>query len=1153
MNLRPKRIADVALLEARGTKRLARFWTFVFVLSLCSIMGYAISCMYLGSVAPTSPSLGAGTPLYLLGSIEPTFFLLFQAAVLFLLFDSSQQHSRSRIEEVLNAKPVSNIEYLLGRVLGISGLVWLVVVVNVLAMQIYGVIANATNFDFGGTFQVHSLINLLLLDVPATLLFWGALVVFLSQILRFRILVVAVGLAGQLAWFTLVLEVPYSLLGIFTPSSNDTLFVSDLIPEFASWPSICIRLATLFLAGALVVFAAILSRRWENTRLPVILPATGVLLVASVATYSLGASSVVDHFNASHKWRELHANYNWNQQIDVTDITGGVRIDPGRRLDIDLTVRFFITNSDGSPLVFTLNPGMNIEEQSLDGEEIDFSFQNGLLELQIPLQTSRTTVHSLRIVASGIPDPRFAYFDGHFDYIATSDVQKTAVSAFGRDGSVFHRNFVALTPGTYWYPRPGVVNNSYESPRGGKDYFDLDLDVDLVSRDWTLIGTGVESVPNETRKFHVNPSSPVAEIGLLASDYRTESFQIDDLEFSLHLHKRHARNLPVLSLVEEAFRTELGELLNLLTRHDLDLVHKSLAFAEVPRRLRTVSGGWRMDSADNLPGLILVKEHGFPTARLGKILDQIDRSETETSHSQEIQLEVLSNYFQMGLAGDNPWASLPKRLWTDATSATGEFSPVLDQIMLSLVSMVTREELHPFSIYWANNVLDMAQISPFGASLGVESLIEDSHSQGAWRTLQRLEDEYRTRVSVWNNATSVALSELPTLNGNKHDLELLLLKCSAVAKALLSLNGADKIEEWLGAVRKQHAGGNFTHSDLIATAKTHEITVDPFLTDWIRSPNAPGYVISPMTISRMKDNENGDPQYQTSVQLRNTGDVAGYVRLRFPNESSRDWRFPVLTDSEAVRVNPHTSKTINLVTGYEPRLVHLDPGFSLNRNEIALTRSSPSVEERPDSEIDAFEADSSWQPEEDAGIIVDDLDSGFVVFQDPPNLNRQNRVGPLGWLRDPRMAGELDNGLPFYSNNFYLFEYRWSRGVWHRLTAEGGYGEYRTTAAHIWVPRGQELPKAIFQAQIPESGNWQLEYHFPQTTTFQWMRDGIYRLNVTDGSASNSVSIGLVDLKKGWNKIGEYDLSAGMVHVEFVGASNIGRAIADAIKWTKAG
>ena len=104
----------------------------------------------------------------------------FQFAVLFLAFDTGHVHNRDRIIEVLDSKSITNFEYLAGRVFGIAGLLWLVAATNICVMQLLGLISITTNIGIADTIEWYSLINLLVIDGPATLLAWCSIVVFLS-------------------------------------------------------------------------------------------------------------------------------------------------------------------------------------------------------------------------------------------------------------------------------------------------------------------------------------------------------------------------------------------------------------------------------------------------------------------------------------------------------------------------------------------------------------------------------------------------------------------------------------------------------------------------------------------------------------------------------------------------------------------------------------------------------------------------------------------------------------------------------------------------------------------------------------------------------------------------------------------------------------
>ena len=141
-------------------------------------------------------------------------------------------------------------------------------------------------------------------------------------------------------WFFLVLNTSYSLLEIVSPSSNDSLLVSDLLPQLASLPVIAIRTATILAVIALIAFGALIWRRQNSdSQLEKYLP-LGVCLCVGTILFAWSSSSVMSDHTASEKWRTVHENHEWDDRIDVDAITGSVKIDPKQHLSANLTINF---------------------------------------------------------------------------------------------------------------------------------------------------------------------------------------------------------------------------------------------------------------------------------------------------------------------------------------------------------------------------------------------------------------------------------------------------------------------------------------------------------------------------------------------------------------------------------------------------------------------------------------------------------------------------------------------------------------------------------------------------------------------------------------------------------------------------------------------
>ena len=330
---------------------------------------------------------------------------------------------------------------------------------------------------------------------------------------------------------------------------------------------------------------------------------------------------------------------------------------------------------------------MRIDEIQLNGSPPNFTFQNGLLVMTAPTPLEPDKTHNLQIVAHGVPDERFAYFDSALDYLRLPGVSNQTISLLGAKGSVYSAKYVALMPGVYWYPVPGPVRGDYLFAQKGLDYFDLDLSVELVSKDWQLVGTDAIAEASEgTNLYRVSPATPIHEIGLFASEFESASIEIEGITFNMYLHKRHASNLHLLDEFSDAMKTVVESHLQPFSEYGLTLPYRTLSFVEVPRQLRTVGGGLAHEFFRDTTGYRTVKGTRLPNYALGPRAERLNTREQDEDTIAEASLTLLLDYFRYGVATDNPWSSLPERLWSHRISARGEYANELDQIVLSLIS-----------------------------------------------------------------------------------------------------------------------------------------------------------------------------------------------------------------------------------------------------------------------------------------------------------------------------------------------------------------------------------------------------------------------------------------------------------------------------------
>ena len=357
-----------------------------------------------------------------------------------------------------------------------------------------------------------------------------------------------------------------------------------------------------------------------------------------------------------------------------------------------------------------------------------------------------------------------------------------------------------------------------------------------------------------------------------------------------------------------------------------------------------------MDTLSALPGVVLMKAQGFPRTQFNLALEFAgrDRSPEEVA---AWHVELLSQYFAMGLGSDNLWTTVAEQMWSHTTAAIGQYAVALDQVVLKLLASPTKTPSGFFSIYSTFHVANTTAVSPYTLMYGSDP---DGWTPSQFETREE-EIRYGVRPSLWRHMESNGLSGLPSTHGVRRDLELMLLKSSLIAIGLLSANDWEQIASWLSDFRHKFAGQNYTYDDLIVSAEEHNIAIHPFLTDWLHETRLPAFVTSPVTVVRISDDEQGNPRYQSSITVRNVGSVPGFIRVRYGGEGR----------SNGIHIEADSAKTVTVTTSSMWDSLFVMPHLSLNHLPFSVASNSGSVHEQPSAESVPVEQQSDWTPKEE--------------------------------------------------------------------------------------------------------------------------------------------------------------------------------------------
>ena len=1145
-----QKILAVAVAEMRSVRRLVRTWIFSILSVGITMFAFLYYGVIHGIFSAQSATIGSAGPRFLMSAFGIYLLGIFLVGIIFLAFDVRARDQRERIAEVLDARPISNLELLVGRMIGLTVIAWLPVLAVAFLTQTLGTMAHLFDWFVLDTVEPYSLLGFMFVDVLSSLALWCAMVIFLAVSLRNRLLVTVLSfvLLGLQLW--LFFRTPLYLLPSLSSLAALGSLASDVMPSMISGAIALQRICLWILASGLLVLAAALHPRPDSGSKPRKLLVGGVLVVAAfigIGTLATRAGAARD---LQQSWLAAHEAAQNDPRPEIQSVTGTVEIEPGSRLGLDIEM-VLTPHGDATldSLLLSFNPGMEITGLDVGGTQNSFRHELGLLDVELaqPLRPGTDITLSLR--AEGRPDPTFAYLDSSQDLLGGTSFN-SQIALLGTEGSVFDKRYVALLPGLRWLPRAGSGVPTDNVSQRPVDFFTVDIEVE-VPEGWLVAGPGRREVIGGAQgaRFRFHPGAPVPDLGLLASRFERRAVEVAGVELELLMHPKHMRNVEYFADASDAIVERLREYFTEASELGLPYPYDALSMVETPAAIRAYGGDWRMDSIQALPGVMMLREHSFPTSRFQFEFRNPDDFENREGGLAGAKVAALERFFANDFSGGNPFLGVARNFVLFQTGAEGPGAAAIDFVCLELTNQLLTRTGGFFS----------AHIFDSGMGMVIGKTITNMVSGRTDEIGDALLSAAADRPSVWDLALGSPLADIDPYADPKQTLNVMALKGKAIARSILDGLGREKTAELLAELRRRHGGGNFSASDFEAVAADVDANLAPLIGDWLHDASLPGFLPSPVEVTRLADDDQGRPRYQTRVHIHNDEPTPGLLRMRYATgagDEDSDWHL-----SDPIRIEGNAAIEVGLLSSDVPQQLWLQPYLSMNRQEIRLELPSVDQEESSSDEPFLGTRPSEWLPSGGDAIVVDDLDSGFSVATVAAEGSvRLDAAGPeSGGAMAELFFGvvDLDQGLPQHN------EFGPPPREWVRRETASSWGKYRHTIAMTNAGDGDKT--AVFETILPHTGRWHLEYYMPiltTTTSSTAVRgarisaqvglggsQGTYDMKLDCGGGEKVIEFDGSVAEPGWNRLGEFDVTSPEVRVSVSNETSGRVIIADAVRW----
>jgi len=1107
--------------EMRMTRRLLRYWIFAVLAVTAGVGVFLYYCglhAFFSSYSATAASIG---PRYLISAMGLYFLLFFMVGLVFLGFDIRARDRREGVVEVLDCRPISNAELLTGRFLGQLLMAWIPAVIMVLLMEGLGFLLPALGAPIGETLEPWSLIGFLLIMCLPALAWALAVTYFITLLVRHRLAasLLSILVIGGGIWVSFRLPPVWSVF-FDVGGAYIVTFPSDMVPGLVDLQGFLQRSGILILAGAFLALAVLVHPRLDSTRKGKKLAVAFVSLIFGLGILGMSAVPRFLGQDQIHRWRAAHEALQDQPRPDILKISGKVGINPGGDLreDLNLTVS---SATDLETMVFSLNPGLEISELTAAGRKLEYQQGDGLLEVSERLSAGETM--ALHLVAEGALNTDFGYLDS-----SRTPEELPAYQAqlflLGFRRAINDSRCVALMPGVAWLPISGVDLDRGKARDQGRDFFDLDLNVELPDQ-FLVAGPGLgedESIVDGRRHVRFRPGAPLDGVALIASRFIKKEMTIKGVQFKLLLSPKHASNFEALDGAMNEIRSRVSRRIDQLHQAGLDYPYSALSLVEVPNSLRGFGGGWRLASVLDPPGMILLRELGFPTARFDIPFRDPAKFKDREGGVASAQADRLEEFFINDFSGGNLFSGVGRSMLLAQTGCRGEGSAAVEWSLDSVETLLLSGVRSYFSAHLFSPEMNRA----------IGGAIQHFVLQGRkGHFADSVIEVFQSRPQVWSAVLKTELSKMEPCEHPQESIDALSLKAGALSQAIFDTLGPEGSSALTAHLRSRFHGECFTLDDYIQSLGEENPQLALIADNLIRGRGLPGFTCRRTELDRIADDGEGLPQYQLLLEIANPEDAPGVFRLHYALGDSDS---PEIVDTKPIPIESRSAVRYTTVLSGIPRNLLLEPYISLNREafQIPLPEVKTGVKKQQDG-VEGIET-VPIEKEKSDSVTVDDLDENFSI---------EGGDGASGFRLRAKKAKkeELDCGLPV--DDFGPVPARWSRA-----TRASAWGQYRHTV--VWTRKGKGLRKAVFKAEIPKSGEWQLEIHLPSKSSFPFTRKwGCWNMNLVGGGNTRSLSFDAENANGGWNLVDVFRLEAGEIKLEIPDSGSGMVVIADAVRF----
>lgn len=1118
-------ILSVAKYES---KLLKRSWFFkVFsTLSVLLIGGASVTILQIHKYALSCiPSLAAYNLML--------YFNVAQAIVsIFLASEYLKRDKQLDTSEVFYVRPLSNAEYLLGKM---WGTIRVFLLLNLLVMAVALVICYIYIPEYVS--PTSFILYFLILNVPTLIYIIGLstlmMLIVKNQALTFVILLGYIGLT--LFYVADKCYYLFDYIGFNIPLLEST------ITGFADLPSLIIHRALYLLLGIGFILCSIsLFRRLPNSP-RALYPwraASVVFLLAALGCAGYHVGSYLEKENFQQEMIALNNHHASEPKMEMDSCL--IEVTQQEELLHFNTDIMATPAQKGKVFTFTLNPGFEVKSITMDGTALNYKREKHLLWIEFPQEIAENETVRFNLEYEGIADERICYLDIPEELLIE---QEKFMNTFNVGKRYLYQttDYTLLTPESYWYPRPGVCYSD-NNPDWQQSYFtNFRMNV-TPNKGLTAISQGERSYTDkDSLTVSFKPEYPLQSLTLIIGDYKEVSTEVDGTLYAAWYLDGHDFFSNELTLIKDTIPSIISDV-RFAYEDKVAMVFPFNRFSivETPAHLASYSRAWTSAQEKMQPEMVLVPERMYNNWRFDvkghKERRKADRERGggrggfgggrgrrggQNMTDLEIEMQIFRDmlYFMWDTNAGIDWQ----------TGQMGRNTVTVKESPYYIFPQMYNFRYNIYSTEWpvANRMIEL--------------MLQGNEQGNNWmRNVNGLSNDEKSLMLM----QKYSFKEIQ--NQTEHrDLLNNLIKLQG-KKLFLDAERNLGVQAFQDTLFKHIEANAFRNLSFEALLDTLEIisqtSLRNRLDEWYHPTELTEYFIGTPSVTKVETETM--EIYQAEIIISNLSDKPGSInmRLQFWSQGG-DNNYQIFDGEEKptewiIDFNPHETKRI--VTHWEenPSMFYINTLFSKNLPAQIGMRNQRVEEVYTLTEEGEYILSEGFMNNREE-IIVDNEDTRLFTLSTPPTS------GYLGeWINQNSEEEEFK----------YVGVNEWrSPARWTSTTDQNYYGKSIRSAVVVRSGKGDQY--AEWKIPVPNAGRYELYYYARRPEQLRrenrWGRKKYYyhfTVSSEMDEFEEKAELNMRRIDDGWNLLDTYGITGDTLIVRLTDESELNMIAADAVK-----